>query len=785
MATPPAPPRPDPGPLRAALVLAAALAAFFLPALLTSGQFLFRDAGRMHWPIKRYLAQELARGHLPQWNPFLGLGVPLVGDAVNAVQHPFNLLLLFLPFATGYKLWVLLSFLVGAGGAFAWARRLGLSWYPALAAGLAFGLSGFLVSSTDNLHYLTTLAAVPWMLAAGQTFAERPTPSRLALVGAASALAAASGDPMSWGFAVAALAVLPALVAGTADRRRRLGRGLAAAAAAMVFAAPFILPVLAWMPHSSRAVDPRPVELQRWNLHPMRLLELAVPHVFRPPPGGRPSEVYWVYSGERAGGTTLPWALSVYAGASVVALAGLGAARQRSARLLLAAALLFAWMAMGPNAGFWQLARHLPVLSKFRYWEKVAGWPALFLAPAAALGLEALSSDERPLRRFRTALLGLGGLALALWGAAALFPEGAAALLQRGPEPRAARLLAANLGDGLLQAGLAWLALGLAVLAVGLRPRLPPALLVLPIVLLDLFAGNGRAWLLAPPAVAEPRSPLADHLLAQPGLQRVIAPFESDGDRWPELPPAQGSLMADAMTRVAASTVPRRVGSFQPYVAMVPERLWALERHRPWEGQAPICGLWGVSHLVVPGDPSLAVRAHLSPPYQVDARDPGLPAFLVRLPHRERAYLAGALSAVDAPGALAFALDPASAAGSRTVLEGEVEPGYAPPRGGARIVVDQPERVSIETTSDRRAVLVLNDMHAPGWRATVDGRPAPILHANYLARGVWVPEGTHRVEFAYRTPMLLEGWGVAAAGAAALAAFAAFAGARHRSGRDR
>ena len=763
-------PRAGPGPGRALAVLAAVLAAFFFPALLTSGQFLFRDAGRMHWPMKRYIAEELSRGHLPQWNPYLGLGFPLVGDAVNAVQHPFNLLLVLLPFPVGYKLWVLLSYLVAATGAFAWARRLGLGWHAALAAGMAYGLSGHLVSASDNLHYLTTLAAVPWIFAAGHAFAERGGPGRLALVGCASAFTAAAGDPMGWGLAVAALPVLAVLFAGRpGERRRALGRGVAAAGTAAAFAAPFLLPMLAWLPHSSRAIAIREVELARYNLQPLRLLELAVPHVFRPPAGSMASEVYWVYGGEREAGVTLPWALSIYAGASVVALAALGAARRLPPRLLVLAAALFAWMAMGPNAGFGQLARHLPVLGKLRYWEKMAAWPALFLAIAAAWGIEEIR-QRRPVGRFVAALVALAVPALAAWAAVAAFPEPVAGLLQRGAERRAARLLAANLEDGLLQAGIVWLALAGAVLALRGRPSLPAALVLLPLVAADLFAGNGRAWLLAPPAVAEPGSALVDYLRARPEAERVIAPFESSGDRWPELPPAQGSLLADAQTLVAASNVRWRIASFQPYVALVPERLWALEHELPWDGQAPIAGLWNVAYLVVPKDPSLAARTKLTPPFEVAASDPWLPAFLVRLPHRPRAYLAGEVVAVDRRGAMAFALDRASIASPRSVVEGEVPAGQAPPRGEVRFLADEPERVVVETTSDRGALLVLNDMYAVGWSAAVDGRPAAILPANFLARGVWVEAGRHAVAFTYRTPMLREGWAILGASALALAA---------------
>jgi hypothetical protein len=74
----------------------------------------------------------------------------------------------------------------------------------------------------------------------------------------------------------------------------------------------------------------------------------------------------------------------------------------------------------------------------------------------------------------------------------------------------------------------------------------------------------------------------------------------------------------------------------------------------------------------------------------------------------------------------------------------------APERGSAaRIVVDAERVVEIEATLERPGVVVLADSFYPGWRASVDGTPAPILATNHLFRGVPAPAGTHRVRFEY------------------------------------
>jgi hypothetical protein len=87
-------------------------------------------------------------------------------------------------------------------------------------------------------------------------------------------------------------------------------------------------------------------------------------------------------------------------------------------------------------------------------------------------------------------------------------------------------------------------------------------------------------------------------------------------------------------------------------------------------------------------------------------------------------------------------------------IEGDadlVPPADAPPRGAAATIVrDDPQVVEIRATLAAPGLVVLADTYASGWRATVDGTPAPILPTNHLFRGVPAPAGEHLVRFEYR-----------------------------------
>lgn len=63
-------------------------------------------------------------------------------------------------------------------------------------------------------------------------------------------------------------------------------------------------------------------------------------------------------------------------------------------------------------------------------------------------------------------------------------------------------------------------------------------------------------------------------------------------------------------------------------------------------------------------------------------------------------------------------------------------------------------RVRVETSASGRQFLVLCDVHYPGWRAYVNGRPADIIRTNGVFRGVSVPAGNHTVEFRFQPARL-------------------------------
>jgi hypothetical protein len=130
---------------------------------------------------------------------------------------------------------------------------------------------------------------------------------------------------------------------------------------------------------------------------------------------------------------------------------------------------------------------------------------------------------------------------------------------------------------------------------------------------------------------------------------------------------------------------------------------------------------------------------------------------------RPRAFVAPRWRWAAPSAAVAATVDPARGGDAGlVVLSGDGGDGSPPDRGSLPLepcsIEDyRPERVALSCTSAAGGHAVLVEENAPGWTATVDGVPAPVLTADVLLRAVRVGPGRHDVVFAYRTPLLRAG----------------------------
>lgn len=137
--------------------------------------------------------------------------------------------------------------------------------------------------------------------------------------------------------------------------------------------------------------------------------------------------------------------------------------------------------------------------------------------------------------------------------------------------------------------------------------------------------------------------------------------------------------------------------------------------------------------------------------------EPGPKGFLYNRAYLGRAFFVSRAAVVE-PGweyeQVLPSLDP-----SRSVVFRRPPRGWQPPQGLAadpggrvRVLAWQPQAMEMEVQAQRPGWLVLSQSAHHGWRATLDGRAAPIEWAYGFMAAVAVPQGRHALKLVYGEP---------------------------------
>jgi hypothetical protein len=259
--------------------------------------------------------------------------------------------------------------------------------------------------------------------------------------------------------------------------------------------------------------------------------------------------------------------------------------------------------------------------------------------------------------------------------------------------------------------------------------------------------------------------------ISPPGaLTRIATPFqgapfaESAGrDDWDR------ATAVESRMGIAPYNVPARIDQVDAYSGLSPRRLHEL-------GAAFAAGmgprLWiglrryGVNHVVVkdPRSPDEVADASAAVEGARLALDDRRLGFAVwQVPHRPWASFAERVVAATPEGALGAVVAAEQRGDPAVVVEGYPAREVAP--GRVLWVERQPEVIRVAATSAGEGLLVVNDTFWKGWSATLDGRPVPILRADFLVRAVAWPAGEHVLEMRYEPPEVRLGLAVSAVGA--------------------
>jgi hypothetical protein len=748
--------------LRPLLWTFAILCVTYLPLFL--GQIIFfRDIAHWGFPARAFLRASLASGELPTWNPYQGLGFPVFADPLYGVFYPPNWLYLVVGpgwVASMFNWQCFAHLLWGTAGVCWLARRLGASGKAIIVAGLAWGLSGYTTSQWTSGILLLADAWIPWAVVGHVALLDRWRSGGaawrrgLTLAALPTVLAVLLGEVflalIGAGFGIVFAQVLHHAERGAPPRPpcARRGRSVFAAMLAVLLAfsagAVVIVPARALLGATDRAGALPRATAEACSLHPLRLLEFTAPQAM--------GDAYADYPAAKvvgeAGLDGLPLSYSVYMGAGVLALvlAAFGRGRRKAVALaaLLVPALLLA------------LGRHTPVHSLFRwvayplaymrYPEKYVVLVVLCFALLAALGTDRMTcARAKPWRRnalHAIALLGLGAIALV-----ALPPDWA-------------RFAVHGLVVALVVAGAVLALQRLAIRNPGLAATMLVALVALDLATaawpLQAFASRRIADEI--PAAAEAILRATGTAVAPPRIYRSNLVTDAT-NRW--LPPASAPAIEPRLvtTLITNTTNVWGIATLPGYDAAVPRVVEDVWHAGMAVGQSAL-RLLAADFAVLPiEDPRTAGddRPGLAPLF-----DPLPGARLYRVPGRlPRVYWSRHAERISDAQALARLYEPDVVAGNTVLLPLDgASPaiGSVAGRGGeCQLLTYQQSRLVADCIGQEPGIVVFVEQYAPGWHATIDGTPAPLLRANLLMRGLQVQSGRHRIELHYDVPGLRAG----------------------------
>jgi hypothetical protein len=769
---------------REALVATLVGTAAFLPFLrgaLAGASLYFRDLALYFLPLRRLALQELHAGEVLFWNPYLHEGVPL---SLPAVGYPLDLLQLLRPDEVGISLVLALHVPLAALGAYALARRL-LGLPPVAAAGgaLVYALGGFLLSTVNLYVHLQAAAWAPFVVLtlARATAAQ----DRRAVAAAGLVLAVAASTT---GVEVVAQAVLVAVVLGLGANRTRLFRQLAATGSAIglgaLLAAPVLVLLASQVGSSARSQGFTTDVVLAHSIHPFTLLQSLVGDLY-----GRVSNLADEWWGQNFFPRGFPYVLSLYLGATTLAVAAVGATgshpmRRRIAALAAAGLIL----SLGRWVGLGALVEPVPAIRILRYPVKAFFTVHLGVALLVGLGLADLATavGRRPWRRLLMGAVALGGLlalapllprlapAATASFATAFFPPGLAA-------PTRAALLSHILADAATGGAVALAAAAVAALA--LRRALAPlyaATLVVALLGADLLRTGSGLNPMVTASFFRPSPELASVLESLREGRTFTCSFDAS-ERYREARRARGPsheawTFAVAMeTLTPAFNVPLRVPTaMSPDLTMlVPEdRLLSPAETgcRDVDAILPRLRRAGVRTLVSTDPlthPELRLRRVLRPeriaPLEVYVYDLASPLSPV--------YVASTVVPV------ASAKDGARRAAEKGFLDdgGAAIEGARAARGaGGRVERARlaPGRIEVTAEADSPTALVVREGWARGWTARVNGRRATVRRADGRHLAVRLPAGRSHVRLRYRPPGLRSGLALGLIGLIAVAALA-------------
>jgi hypothetical protein len=679
-------------------------------------------------PNARYAADSLAQGHGLLWNRFQNCGEPFFAISPTGLLYPPQALALALDTHLALRALFFLHLVIAGIGMYALCRALAVTRAAALCGALAFEFgANTLWTAYWSPSILAVYAWMPVALALTERLLRRPSLPGTLLLGVVLTLQLLVGYPQVLLFTYQLIALRLAWEAAT-NWHAPLARAGIAIVAALALA-----PLLS----AVQLVPSLEVAAQSIRSRPLTLEEIRPAHV----------TLTWAQFREWVGRRYAYGALFTVSAVMLASLGLLHGARRRVVFYLLAAV---AYFLVAFDTPLFHLYLHLPLGRTFREPHRFLWVTAVVGCVVVAAGADAIVRGARPRR---LPALVLAAPVLAAIAFAVLSPT---------------RLRAVEIGLGALLVGLVAVPPGRArfVVAAGLPLLLGGQLLVDNWWQLFAYVRDDTILMQRRPAFAAVRERATLQDRAYPMAAEKATTWQGLFDGMIK---KSGQLfgvpsIVDYELQVSARYAGLLVQTFMGK-PMTSFNQFTFVDLAPKPASRPLFDLLATRYVVADAERADKLGWPSGPDFALVWAE-GKSRVYENLTALPRAFFVPQARAAGEADAVLEALaagrdDPRRVA----LLEGSTPTPLGTPdaRGSAEIDRDTGEVVSIRVQATAPGFLFLADQYYPGWRATVDGRPASIQRANYAFRLVEVPAGTSVVRFEYRPRSVLVGAAISAA----------------------
>jgi hypothetical protein len=683
-----------------------------------------------------------ATGTIPQWNPYLFGGLPYIAAMHGDIFYPTAWLRWIMPVDLAITWGMAIHFVLAGWLTYVLGRSLRLSWSGALAAGVAYELSGIVASQMSPGHdgklFVSALAPLSfWLLLRAIRDGRQWAYGAFAFVVALTVLAHYN---MAY-FLFIALGLWSLYLTfwdpertSVQSRWRALGLAALSIIVGIGIASLQLLPFLEYIKHSPRAdggLDTGVAFATSYAMPPSELPSLVLPQfngVLDHYWGSNPLKFHTEYVG------ALPF---------VLALLAWGDSRwRRLVAGLTIGAILFLLVAFGGQSPLYPVfAALLPYLNKTRALGMVFFLPAFFMSLLAGIGLDRVLSGRTSTRTVVAA--GASLVALAVLGVSgALQPVAEAMAIPERAEVVLANADALRLGAARL---LLFAALTVIVLWLASTRRVTARVAtggLLAIMIADLWSIDRQFYHFSPRADVLFRDDAITTRLKQAALPyRVLDAGDGYG---------QSILMAYGIPNVLG---------YHGFELRYFDELGG--RADGWRNLLTpnLMELLSVRFLILREPQPLPGFHQIGRPTTTAV---GKPAVLYERDSTP-AYARVMLTAAKAPeGQIPPTLaDPRFPVGnvvlypdSSTIVADSIVQPF--PRSSVRASVNKwapgAMTISLVGADSRRRHLVVSENWYPDWHATVDGRTAQVRRADQSLIGLEIPAGAREVKLWFDSP---------------------------------